>query len=217
MVGSALLSAFILISAFLIASSWSTYNSDRQHTYDEARSTTVAYWLAGRLPSTEVAQVRDGLTGYVNMVITDEWPLMAHHDISTAAWTDLDRLRSSVAALHPADAAAEKRRSDLAAALDDVYMKRAVRAGDVNYAVPKLIYAALIAAALLLIAYPPLVGFTANARNVALLAGFGAMIGVGIYVVIELSRPYSPPLTIHPTAFKFALERFAQITGQASG
>src|SRR3954454_18450670 len=91
-VGSALLSAFILISAFLIASSWSTYNSDRQHTYDEARSTAVAYWRAGKLPTADVAQVRDGLTSYVNMVITQEWPLMAHHDISTAAWTDLDRL-----------------------------------------------------------------------------------------------------------------------------
>jgi hypothetical protein len=64
-------------------------------------------------------------------------------------------------------------------ALDDVYMKRAVRAGDVNYAVPRLIYAALIAAALLLIAYPPLVGFTANARNVALLAGFGLQVRAG--------------------------------------
>ena len=48
-VGSALLSSFILLTAFLIASTWSTYNTDRQHTYDEARSVTTAYWLAGKL------------------------------------------------------------------------------------------------------------------------------------------------------------------------
>ena len=32
MIGSALLSTFILVTAFLIAGSWTTYNADRQHT-----------------------------------------------------------------------------------------------------------------------------------------------------------------------------------------
>jgi hypothetical protein len=217
-VGSALLSTFILVTAFLIAGTWSTYNSDRQHTYDEARATTVAYWLADKLPTADRDHVREGLTTYVNEVVGMDWPQMAHHQTSDAAWAALDTLRADVAALHPADAAAEKKRADLAAALDDVYAKRAIRTADVNYDMPTIIYEALIVGALLLIAYPPLVGLTANARNVTLLAGLGAMVGLGIFIVITLSHPYSHPLGLKATAFEQALRRFAQITsGQAVG
>lgn len=214
-IGSALLSTFILVTAFLIGGSWSTYNADRQHTYDEARSTTVAFWLAGKLPAADAAHAQAALTAYVNTVIGTEWPELGNGQTSTTAWAELDQLRSSVAAMHPADAIAAKKLGDLAASLDDVYQKRAVRTADVNYGIPILIYVALILAALLLLAYPPLVGMTANTRNAALLAGFGAMVGLGIYIVFDLSHPYSPPASISPTAFKLALERFAQITAQA--
>ena len=217
-IGSALLSTFILVTAFLIAGTWSTYNTDRQHTYDEARATTVAYWLAEKLPAADRDHVRNSLTTYVDEVVGKDWPEMAHHQTSDAAWATLDTLRADVAAIHPADATAEKKRADLAAALDDVYAKRAIRTADVNYNMPTIIYAALIIGALLLIAYPPLVGLTANPRNVTLLAGLGAMIGLGIFIVITLSHPYSHPLGLKPTAFEQALQRFAQIArGQGGG
>jgi len=65
----------------------------------------------------------------------------------------------------------------------------------------------------LLVAYPPLVGLTANGRNVILLSGLGAMVALGILIVIGLSQPYSEPLSIEPTAFRHALEQFTQIVG----
>jgi len=212
-IGSALLSSFILVTAFLIAGTWSTYNTDRQHTYDEARSATTAYWLAGKLPAADRDRVRAELTTYVNQVIRKDWPVMAGHQTSDQAYATLDGLRADVAAIHPADAAAEKKRADLAAALDDVYAKRLIRAADVNYDMPTLIYIALIIAAVLLVGYPPLVGLTANGRNVALLAGLGAMVAIGIFIVIALSHPFSQPLRIQPTAFRHALDRFAQMNG----
>jgi hypothetical protein len=216
-IGSALLSTFILVTAFLIAGSWATYNADRQHTYDEARSATVAYWLAGKLPAADAANARQGLTNYVDMVVKDEWPLMGEQQSSNATWSELDQLRTTVAAMHPADAAGEKKRADLAAALDDLYSKRSIRVADANYSMPGILYAALIVAALLLLAYPPLVGMTGNVRNVTLLAGFGAMIGLGIYIVYALSHAFAQPLAISPNAYKQALDRFAQIASGKVG
>ncbi|GAA1981690.1 hypothetical protein [Catenulispora subtropica] len=212
-IGSALLSSFILVTAFLIAGTWSTYNTDRQHTYDEARSATTAYWLAGKLPVADRDRVRGELTTYVNQVISRDWPAMGGHQTSDEANATLDGLRADVGAIRPADAAAEKKRADLAAALDDIYSKRLIRAADVNYDMPKVLYVALIIAAILLIGYPPLVGLTANGRNVVLLAGLGAMVGLGIFIVMALSHPYGEPLRIQPSAFRHALERFAQING----
>jgi hypothetical protein len=212
-VGSALLSSFILVTAFLIASTWSTYNTDRQHTYDEARSVTTTYWVAGKLQPADRDEVRAGLTSYADQVIADDWPAMGRHRISEGAAATLDGLRVEVAGIHPATAAQEKDRADVGAALDDIYSKRLIRAADVNYSMPSLLYIALVIAAVLLVAYPPLVGLTANGRNVVLLAGLGAMVGLGILIVIGLSHPYSEPLRIAPTAFRHALEQFTQITG----
>lgn len=212
-VGSALLSSFILLTAFLIASTWSTYNTDRQHTYDEARSVTTAYWLAGKLQPADRDRVRAGLTMYANEVVADDWPAMGRHQTSDTAAAALDGLRVAVGAIRPATAADEKDRADVAAALDDVYSKRLIRAADVNYSMPSLLYIAMVIAAILLVAYPPLVGLTANGRNVIVLSGLGAMVGLGILIVIGLSQPYSEPLSIEPTAFRHALQQFTQING----
>jgi hypothetical protein len=212
-VGSALLSSFILLTAFLIASTWSTYNTDRQHTYDEARSVTTAYWLAGKLQPADRDHMRAGLTTYADQVVADDWPAMGRRQTSATAAATLDGLRVAVGAIHPATAADEKDRADVAAALDDIYSKRLIRAADVNYSVPSLLYLALVIAAVLLVAYPPLVGLTVNGRNVILLSGLGAMVALGILIVIGLSEPYSEPLSIEPTAFRHALEQFTQIVG----
>jgi hypothetical protein len=212
-VGSALLSSFILLTAFLIASTWSTYSADRQHTYDEARSVTTAYWLAGKLQPADRERVRAGLTVYANEVVTDDWPATGHRQTSATTAATLDGLRVEVGAIHSATAADEKDRADVAAALDDIYAKRLIRAADVNYSMPSLLYIAMVIAAILLVAYPPLVGLTANGRNVALLSGLGAMVGLGILIVVGLSQPYSEPLSIEPTAFRHALQQFTQIVG----
>ena len=137
--------------------------------------------------------------------------------LSEAAWTTLDDLRAGIAALKPADAAAETARDDLASALDDLYARREVRTADVDYRFPTLLYVVLIIAALLVIGYPTLVGISAETRNVLLLAGFGAMIGLGVYIVFDLSHPFGRPLELHPTAFQLALDRFAQIASSGAG
>jgi hypothetical protein len=157
--------------------------------------------------------VRGELTNYVHQVISKDWPAMDGHQTSDEAYATLDGLRADVAVIHPADAAGEKKRADVAAALDDIYSKRLIRAADVNYDMPKVLYVALIIAAILLIGYPTLVGLTANGRNVVLLAGLGAMVGLGIFIVMALSHPYGEPLRIPPSAFRHALERFTQING----
>ena len=138
---------------------------------------------------------------------------MGRRQTSVRAAATLDGLRVEVGAIHPATAADEKNRADVASALDDIYSKRLIRAADVNYDMPKLLYVALIIAAILLVGYPPLVGLTANGRNVALLAGLGAMVGLGIFIVMALSQPYGELLRIQPSAFRHALERFTQING----
>jgi hypothetical protein len=147
----------------------------------------------------------------MNEVVTQDWPEMSHGRTSPQAYAALDALRARVAGIHPADATAEKHRADIAAALDDLYAKRSIRAADVSYSIPAIIYAALVLGSVLLIAYPPLVGLTANRRNVVLLGGLGAMMGVGIFIVITLSHPFSHPFGLHPEAFHRALDRFTQI------
>ena len=143
---------------------------------------------------------------------------MGRHRTSQEDAATLDGLRVEVGAIHPAAATAattvdDKNRAGVAAALDDVYSTRLISAADVNYTMPALLYFALVVAALLLIAYPPLVGLPANGRNVVVLSGLGAMVGLGILIVIGLSHPYSEPLAIAPTAFRHALEQFTQIAG----
>ncbi|MFD0331078.1 hypothetical protein ACFQZC_30175 [Streptacidiphilus monticola] len=65
--GSASLSSFILIAAFLIAGSWANLNTARGHTFDESRALNAAYTDAD-------ATTRPLLKSYVESVIAGSGP-----------------------------------------------------------------------------------------------------------------------------------------------
>jgi hypothetical protein len=126
--GSASLSSFVLIAAFLIASSWANLNTARGHTLDEARALNAAYTDAD-------AHTRPLLHTYVTSVIHDEWPAMARSQASATSWQKLDTVRAQVLA-EPASGAREQELSDL----NGVYTTRQIRLADSPATMPWPLY-----------------------------------------------------------------------------
>jgi hypothetical protein len=208
-VGGVLLSSFILVTGFLIVGSWQLQTAVRSHAHEEARAVAKLYARAGALPVEQRDSLRAGLTTYTRTVIGQEWPQMRDRRMSTQAWWDLDQVRDrfregAPGKMTPAYDEANK-------ALEDLYVRRYTRAADLTVTTPPIMLAALVVAGALVILYPLLVGIPANRRNIAIMGCVGVIVGFGLYLVIALQDPFSPPVSIGPDGFEDALRRFTRL------
>jgi hypothetical protein len=197
--GSASLSSFVLIAAFLIAGSWANLNTARGHTLDEARALNAAYTDAD--PHT-----RPLLHAYVASVIHDEWSAMARGQASPAAWHRLDAARGQVLA-EPVSAAREQELGDL----NGVYTTRQIRLADSTATMPWPLYPALVCTGLLVLLYAPIAGLTFHRREAVALGLVGAVVGFGVWMVLHMTHPYTGPVHVTPVAYTQSLQRFAQL------
>ncbi|WP_436789945.1 hypothetical protein [Yinghuangia sp. YIM S10712] len=208
--GGVVLSSFILITGFLIVGAWQLQSVARTHAHEEARVLAKAYSRAGELAPPHRDEVRSRITAYTRTVIDDEWPQLAEHRASPAAWRQLDAVQGALDAV-PQDHRATAFDAT-AAAVDEVYIKRYARLADLDAVSPPVLFAAMIVAGVLVLVYPPLVGMTADRRNIALLGFAGAVVGFGILLVFQMRDPFTAPLNIGPSAFQAALARYGQLT-----
>ncbi|GAA1275667.1 hypothetical protein GCM10009665_73460 [Kitasatospora nipponensis] len=202
--GSASLSSFILVTAFLIAGSWSNLNTARGHTWDEARALNAAYTDAD-------ASTRPLLRGYVTDVIGPDFEAMTHGGAAPAAWAGLDAVRAQVQALP-----ASPQRSAELADLADIYTKRQIRLADASVSLPEPLYPALVGTALLVLLYAPIAGLTFHRREAVALGLVGAVVGFGVYLVLHMTHPYTGPMHVTPVAYQQSLERFTQLSQSRS-
>ena len=203
--GSASLSSFILVIAFLIAGSWSNINTAKGHTFDEARALNAAYTDAD-------TTTRPLLTAYVTSVIHHEFATMSSTGkADNATWADLDKVREHVLAM-PVTPAQTQELSDL----DDVYTTRQIRLADTSDSLPGPLYPAMVATGLLVLLYAPIAGLTFQLREAIALGLVGAVVGFGIFMVFQMSHPYAGPVHVTPIAYTQSLTRFAQLSAGTS-
>ncbi len=200
--GSASLSSFMLVAAFLIAGSWSNLNTARGHTWDEARALNAAY-------SDADTTTRPLLRTYVTDVIGPDFRAMTHGSADPGSWAGLDAVRNHVEAL-PASA----QRSALLADLGDIYTKRQIRLADATVSLPAPLYPALIGTGLLVLLYAPIAGLTFQRRESIALGLVGAVVGFGVYLVLHMTHPYTGPMHVTPVAYQQSLDRFSQLSQQ---
>jgi hypothetical protein len=204
--GSASLSSFILIAAFLIAGSWANLNTARGHTFDESRALNAAYTDAD-------ATTRPLLKSYVESVIAGEWTTMStRRAADPRTWEQLDVVRAHVQAL-PESAGRQQELTDLAG----VYTARQIRLADMSASLPAPLYPALICTGLLVLLYAPIAGLTFHLRESVALGLVGAVVGFGLYMVLHMTHPFAGPVHVTPVAYEQSLVRFGQLGGGGAG
>ncbi|MDH6119162.1 hypothetical protein ABH930_002539 [Kitasatospora sp. GAS204A] len=202
--GSASLSSFILVAAFLIAGSWSNLNTARGHTWDEARSLNAAYTDAD-------ASTRPLLRSYVTDVIGPDFTAMTHGGSDAGTWAGLDAARQHV----EAEPDSPQRTTELSD-LDDIYTKRQIRLADTSLSLPSPLYPALIGTGMLVLLFAPIAGLTFQRREAIALGLVGAVVGFGVYLVLHMTHPYTGPMHVTPAAYQQSLQRFSQLSRQPS-
>src|SRR5919206_1784836 len=90
----------VLLGLMLIAV-WQKWDAAEALTTDEANELAGIFWWAHALPQPEGRHIQELVRSYAQVVVEDEWPLMAQGRTSPKAWATLDELRGTILGLKP--------------------------------------------------------------------------------------------------------------------
>ncbi|MEU5883427.1 hypothetical protein [Spirillospora sp. NPDC047279] len=211
--GAMLSALFLLAFAIAIVVPWTTNDAARLNTYTESQAVAEAAWAATDLPDAEAAQVQEGLRGYVEFVRGTEWRLMADGRLSQEGWTRLEQIRRDVSAW-PAKTTDDK--DTQAGVLDEIgeiTSARRQRAMDAQAVPPSGLLVVTGVSGLIVLLFPFLAGARPRAMTLVPLGLMAALLGIGMYLTLDISHAFAGSLAVRPDAFTGVLEELQRVSG----
>ena len=93
--------AYAVLLGLMLIAVWEKWNAAEALTTDEANELAGIFWFAHALPQPEGRHIQELVRSYAQVVVEDEWPLMAQGRSSPKAWATLDELRATILGLNP--------------------------------------------------------------------------------------------------------------------
>ncbi|GAA4156619.1 hypothetical protein [Actinomadura keratinilytica] len=211
--GAMLSALFLLAFAIAIVVPWTTSDAARANTYTESQAIAEAYWAATRLPASEAARVQAGLREYVDLVRGREWRMMADGRLSPEGWRRLESLRREVMALPAADDRAADDRDAVTDRLEEITAARRQRAMDAKAAPPPGLLVTTVGTGIAVVLFPFLAGARPRGMTIVPLALMAAMLGLGVYLTIDIQHAFTGGLAVGPDAFTELLPELDRISG----
>ncbi|MFG2004137.1 hypothetical protein ACGFNU_33755 [Spirillospora sp. NPDC048911] len=211
--GGMLSALFLLAFAIAIVVPWTTTDAARLNTYAESQAIVEGAWSATDLPDPQSTRIRTELQDYTQFVRTREWRLMADGKLSPDGWTRLEQLRREVAAF-PAKGTDQK--DAQAAVLDDIAditSARRQRAMDAKTTPPPGLLVVTLLTGLIVLLFPILAGARPRGMSLLPLALMAGLLGIGMYLAIDISRAFDGALAVQPEAFTAILGELQRIPG----
>src|SRR5919112_451038 len=202
----------VLLGLMLIAV-WEQWNAAEAVASDEANELAGIFWFAHALPQPEGRHIQELARSYAQVVVEEEWPLMAQGRSSPKAWATLDDLRGTILGLDPPTDAQQTPYSqarynetlDQLHALGDARRERLLAAGE---GLPTILWVVLIGGGVITIAFTYLFGLASTVVHTLMVAALAVVLSLSLFSIAALDHPFRGDVRIHPEALEQDLERF---------
>ncbi|WP_199439697.1 DUF4239 domain-containing protein [Umezawaea beigongshangensis] len=212
-VGGVLNALFVVVLAFYVVFAWEAGNDVHERSATESAALVDAYWQVAAAPEQERDQLRGLIRDYTTRVVDQEWSLLERGRADPGADELLVSLRAGVAALPVEDekvkSAREHALRDVRQVVDSRRERVAVAGG--GDALLQLLLVGAVAGAVLMVAFPLVIGFSAGVRHVLVVGVLALALALVLWVSIELGHPFSGVFAVQPDAFRAALVEFSVI------
>src|SRR5215213_9361487 len=92
--------AYAVLLGLMLVAVWEQWEEAKATVDDEASQLAEIYWIAHQLPQPEGRHIQELAHSYAEVVVDEEWPLMAQGEFSPKAWATIDEIRDSVQSLN---------------------------------------------------------------------------------------------------------------------
>ena len=189
---------------FAILLVWQELNEAERTTHQEATSVEALYRLADQLPESDRNRVQEFDRTYAQVVVEEEWPLMAKGQTSSRAQSAAEELRRSIQELEPQKSALY---SQMLTKIDDLYENRENRLLETQEGVPPFVWVVLLITGILTVAFTYLFDLKSSRVHVMRVAALTVAVSLSLYTVSVVEYPFSGDVQVGPEAFEMVLAR----------
>jgi hypothetical protein len=191
--------------AFVVVVVWQQFETAKADAEAEASALIDLARLASALTDSDRRRVHEVLLAYTGAVIDEEWDSLSRGEASRRASEQADELWRVFRQVEPRT---EREKAFLAQSLtqltafDDARRLRLFVSQD---AVPAVLWAVLIAGAILVVGFSLLFGVRNPGSHAAITAAVAASISLPLFLIVAFDHPFRGGVRVHPSAFERAL------------
>src|ERR671921_1516041 len=202
--------AYAVLLGLMLIAVWEKWDAAEALTTDEANELAGIFWWAHALPQPQGRHIQQLVRSYAQVVVEDEWPLMAQGRSSPKAWATLDELRGTILGLKPTTGAQLARYNQVLEQLHGLGDARRERLLAANEGLSTILWVVLIGGAVITIGFTYLFGLENTVVHTLMVASLALIIASSLFTVAALDHPFKGDVRIHPAAFEQVLERFQE-------
>lgn len=199
--------AYAALLAFMFIIVWQEFDNTRTTVEHEANEVAAIYQIAGQIGRSQGQQVQDLSRSYAEIVVNQEWPLMANGRESQQAWDTLAQLGKTIEQIQPQDAREQALYGQLLDRLHDLSDNRRVRLLDAREAVGWGFWILMIFLGIITIGFTYLFGLENTVGHAVMIAAITATIVSILFLINAIDLPFRGDIRVGPDAFRLMLEQ----------
>jgi hypothetical protein len=207
--------AYAVLLGLMLIAVWEKWNEAEAITTDEANELAGIFWFAHALPQREGHHIQELVRSYSQVVVEEEWPLMAQGKSSPEAWATLDELRSTLLGLKPPAGTQQTgydqvRYNEMLEELHSLGDARRERLLVADQGLPIILWIVLILGGVITVCFTYLFGLENTLVHLLMVAALALIISLSLFTVAALDYPFKGDIRIHPAPYEHDLERFRE-------
>jgi hypothetical protein len=166
------------------------------------------YWHADDFSDLDRQEVQQLAQSYAQVVIDEEWPLMAQGRESTRAWEIVDEIRRDLDKVEPTTSAEQVMYSREVTQFDAMVNDRRLRLLESREGLPLTLWSALLINTPLLIIFTYFFGVKNFVVHMVMVATLTLVVTSILFTIRSLEYPFSGDLIVKPTSMELVLDGF---------
>jgi len=192
---------YAVLLAFLAVAVWQNYQGVKSTVQLEANAASDVYRQAEGYPATFARRVREGVRAYVDVVIGEEWALQARGRESKTARRMIVDLHRDIFLFEPGNQREHIVHDLQIRVMRSLLDQRRNRVYAAASGLSPIVWTVILLGSVVIVAFCFFMG-TGNIRaHFAMTAMLGASIGLVLFLIVALDRPFRGDVGIGPDAF----------------
>jgi hypothetical protein len=199
---------YAVLLGFLVVVVWESYDNAHRNLADEAATLVPLYRLTYGMEAKEGGEMRALVRKYADAVINDEWPTLGTSHAGSLkarrAIGDIDRVFARIdAATKAADQQVD---TEFLRTKSKVVADRNERLLEANDTIPWVLWLGAVGGGIIVMTMSFFMYMERIGPHIVMSVMMAGLIGLLLFMMAVLSRPFNGPLALGPEHFQYALQ-----------
>jgi uncharacterized membrane protein YraQ (UPF0718 family) len=199
---------YAVLIALVVIAVWEDFAAARDTVEREASELHDVFRLAHPLPDPEGRQLQELARSYAQVVVDEEWALMAQGRTSPRAWDLLDEMTIRFENVEVRTRAEQVLYAEALNRINELADARNARLVEAREGIPAVLWGVLIVGGISVVGFAYLFGLENTLVHSLMVAVLTLVISSVLFTIGVLEHPFSGDVRVSPEPFELVLERF---------